>query len=104
MTVFSLGCIDVAIIGAGVSGSYSAWRLRHHNLDIQMFETTDHVGGKLFSKFLEGNPPILLELGADHYSPSVKNESCCNVNNQLITLIVCLVYFRGMGNEKKSSQ
>lgn len=65
------GCIDVAIVGAGVSGSYAAYRLRRHNLRVHVFEATDHVGGKLLTQTLNGTPPILVELGAESYSPSV---------------------------------
>jgi len=43
--------IDIAIIGAGVSGVYSAWKLKkkYPNKKIVVFEGSDHVGGRLFT-------------------------------------------------------
>ncbi|MBC7213419.1 MAG: NAD(P)-binding protein, partial [Pseudomonas sp.] len=42
--------LDVAIIGGGVSGTYSAWRLQQAHGDsqrIQLFEYGDRIGGRL---------------------------------------------------------
>jgi len=42
---------DVAIIGGGVSGLFSALRLKENNCDLKVavFESDDHVGGRLVS-------------------------------------------------------
>lgn len=43
--------IDIAIVGGGVSGVYSAWRLQQHypQSKIAVFEASDHIGGRLLS-------------------------------------------------------
>jgi monoamine oxidase len=38
--------IDVAILGAGVSGLTAAWRLRAAGLDVEVFEARDRLGGR----------------------------------------------------------
>ena len=57
--------IDIAIIGGGVSGVYSAWRLKqkHPNLKIEVFEGSDHIGGRLLSVKPPGIPDMVAELG-----------------------------------------
>ena len=50
--------LDVAIIGGGVSGTYSAWRLQQAHGDsqrIQLFEYGDRIGGTL----LQGRDDVL---------------------------------------------
>ncbi|MFN9614016.1 MAG: NAD(P)-binding protein, partial [Dolichospermum sp.] len=43
--------IDVAIIGGGISGIYSAWRLANekNDLKISLFESSERLGGRLYS-------------------------------------------------------
>ena len=43
--------IDIAIVGGGISGVYSAWRLQRANPDkkVMVFEASDHVAGRLLS-------------------------------------------------------
>ena len=43
-------CIDVAIIGGGFTGAYTAWKLRKYNLDIRLYEMTDRLGGGLYTR------------------------------------------------------
>lgn len=67
--------IDIAIIGAGVSGLYSAYRFleddRYHNKRIGIFELNDKIGGRLESIVLpESN--ITGELGGMRYLTSQK--------------------------------
>ena len=70
--------LDVAIVGAGVSGLYSGWRLlsghfekqvgRHaDHLDIGIFEMSNRIGGRLFSIKLPGMPNVISELGAKRF-------------------------------------
>jgi phytoene dehydrogenase-like protein len=67
---------DIAIVGAGVSGLYSAWRVLEdaaanaHALKVTVFESGDRVGGRLLSV----KPPFvndtLVELGGMRFSES----------------------------------
>ena len=60
---------DVAIIGAGISGVYLAWRLKRKDpgLHVHLFERSDRIGGRLISV----RPPELTgfkaELGGMRY-------------------------------------
>ena len=56
---------DVAVIGGGVSGVYTAWRLREEKPDLRVavFEYSDRIGGRLYSYPMPGMPHIKAELG-----------------------------------------
>ncbi len=72
--IFSLSlsaCYDVAIIGAGISGTYAAWRLRHTGRKIGIFEQWDRIGGRIHTHRLPGMPELHAELGAMYYMPQV---------------------------------
>ncbi|XP_064598010.1 achacin-like [Liolophura sinensis] len=62
-------CLDVAIVGGGIGGTYTGWRLRQRGLNIAIFENTDRVGGRMFSVFLPSVPNVPAELGAMRYVP-----------------------------------
>jgi monoamine oxidase len=58
--------VDVAIVGGGVSGLYSAWRLkqRQRNARIVVYECSDYrTGGRLMSAIPPGMPHVPAELG-----------------------------------------
>lgn len=57
--------IDIAIIGGGVSGVYSAWKLQQElpGKKIVVFEGSDHVGGRLLSVKPPNIPDMVAELG-----------------------------------------
>ncbi|WP_433242591.1 flavin monoamine oxidase family protein [Streptosporangium sp. CA-135522] len=77
--------IDVAVIGAGVSGAYASWRLlgpeagrsgvlmrlrrrrRGGRLVVRLFESSERVGGRLFSVTPPGMPHLHAELGGMRY-------------------------------------
>lgn len=62
--------LDVAIIGAGVSGVYSGWRLLRDGSakkKITIFEGSDRVGGRLLSLTPPGMPATRCELGGMRY-------------------------------------
>ncbi|XP_064599302.1 aplysianin-A-like [Liolophura sinensis] len=63
------GCLDVAIVGAGIGGTYTAWRLRDRGLKIGIFENTDRIGGRMFSVFLPTASGVPIDLGAMRYEP-----------------------------------
>ncbi len=68
--------LDLAVIGAGVSGLYSAWRLledasrRGQAINVTLFEGSERVGGRLLSV----EPPFIhdtqVELGGMRFSQS----------------------------------
>lgn len=64
--------LDIAIVGGGVSGVYSAWRLQQDGGDkcIKLFEYSNRIGGRLFSRCLPGLPNVVAELGGMRYIPS----------------------------------
>lgn len=66
--------IDIAIVGAGVSGVYSAWRLKQANpgLKIVVFEGGDHVGGRLLSVRPPDIKNMVAELGGMRILPGVQ--------------------------------
>jgi hypothetical protein len=57
--------IDIAIVGGGVSGVYSAWKLKkkYPNKKIVVYEGSDHIGGRLLSVVPPGIPDMVAELG-----------------------------------------
>ncbi|MCF2907137.1 FAD-dependent oxidoreductase [Pseudoalteromonas sp. DL2-H2.2] len=64
--------IDIAIVGGGVSGVYSAWRLKktHENTKkIELFEYSNRIGGRLYSRTLPGLPNVVAELGGMRFIP-----------------------------------
>lgn len=69
------GALDVAIVGAGVSGLYAAWRLLADPgspvTSVGVFEGSDYVGGRLLSVSPPGIPDMVAELGAMRFQPAV---------------------------------
>ena len=69
--------LDVAIVGAGISGLYSGWRLRagkfssgrHRSKppETHVFELSNRVGGRLLTVPLLGMPHVRCELGGMRY-------------------------------------
>jgi monoamine oxidase len=75
--------IDIAIIGGGVSGIYSAWKLKqkYPKKNIVLYEFSDHIGGRLLSvkppdvknmvaelggmRILENTQPLIVQLLKD---------------------------------------
>jgi len=57
--------IDIAIVGGGVSGLYSAWTLKKKfpEKKIVLFEGGDHIGGRLLSVTPPHIPNMVAELG-----------------------------------------
>ena len=64
--------LDVAVIGAGASGSYCAWRLQQEQGEraaIALFEYSGRIGGRLYSVAMPGMPHIRVELGGMRFIP-----------------------------------
>lgn len=66
--------IDVAIVGAGVSGVYTAWRLKeaHPSKRIVLFESSNRIGGRLLTVTPPDIPGIVAELGGMRILPAVQ--------------------------------
>lgn len=66
--------IDIAIIGAGVSGVYSAWKLKLGNPKwrVVVFEGSGRVGGRLLSVRPPDIPNMVAELGGMRILPEVQ--------------------------------
>lgn len=65
---------DIAIIGAGVSGTYLAYRLANEypNANICIYETSNRIGGRLLTIHLPKMPNVPVELGGMRFSPAHK--------------------------------
>lgn len=65
--------LDYAIVGAGVSGIYSAWRLINDPASsgarpsVALFESSERLGGRLLSVTPPGIPQARVELGGMRY-------------------------------------
>lgn len=66
--------LDVAIVGGGVSGVYSGWRLltRGGRRRVTVFEASERIGGRLLSVPAPGIPNMVAELGGMRILPSVQ--------------------------------
>ncbi|WP_392482819.1 flavin monoamine oxidase family protein [Nostoc sp. C110] len=66
--------IDIAIVGGGVSGVYSAWRLKqaYPDQNIVVFEGSDYIGGRLLSVRPPDISNMVAELGGMRILPAVQ--------------------------------
>lgn len=66
--------VDVAIVGAGVSGVYCGWRLLQQDPSrkVVVFEGGTHVGGRLLSVRPPDIPNMVAELGGMRILPAVQ--------------------------------
>jgi hypothetical protein len=118
MSTQSLPDYDIAIVGGGVSGVYTAWRLlldgpKHSallrkwqkergHLKIILFEGSERIGGRLLSAKAPGLPNILCEIGGMRYVSSqtivrslVENKLKLERKEQAVTEPHNLLYLRG---------
>jgi hypothetical protein len=109
---------DIAIVGGGASGIYTAWRLllegpahssalkkwhqERGKLKIAVFEGSDRIGGRLLSAKAPGLPNILCEIGGMRYVSTqtlvkslVENKLNLPRHEQAVTEPHNLLYLRG---------
>jgi monoamine oxidase len=67
--------LDVAIVGGGVAGAYTAWRLRGEQpgLRVRLFEMSDRIGGRLRSVAFPQAPHLVGEAGGMRFLQSQKH-------------------------------
>ena len=94
--------LDVVIIGSGMSGTYTGWRLiENGKKDVHIFEGNDRIGGRLHTTFLPGMPNVPVELGGMRFFPSQKKIFGLIKHLQLATMPFTkegqnnLIYVRG---------
>ena len=70
--------LDVAVVGGGVSGVYSAWRLLTEGgkRQVTVFEGDEHIGGRLLSVTPPHIPYMTAELGGMRILPAVQPQTC----------------------------
>ena len=63
--------MDIAIIGAGVSGAYAAWKLskKYPGKSIKVYESNSRVGGRAYSVPIPGVKDFVVDLGAMRFRP-----------------------------------
>lgn len=100
----SESCHDLAIIGGGVSGLYAAWRIARNPppgiRDIAVFESSERVGGRLWSVDLRDENAIPAELGGMFFSDAqtLVYDLCTNelgLDTAAITARPDFAYLRG---------
>lgn len=66
--------VDVAIVGAGVSGVYAAWRLKTEfpSKSVVVYEASERIGGRLLSVQPPEIPDMVAELGGMRILPAVQ--------------------------------
>jgi monoamine oxidase len=66
--------VDIAVIGGGVSGVYTAWRLKneHPGRSVIVVEASGRIGGRLLSIRPPGIPNMVAELGGMRILPAVQ--------------------------------
>lgn len=111
--------VDVAIVGGGVSGIYTGYRLltadlrpstllstweqaRGGRLAVRVIEGSDRIGGRLMSATPPGMPRTVVELGGMRYISSqklvkslIQNELCLPRHEQVVDQPNNLAYLRG---------
>ena len=82
--VHSNHCDDIAIIGGGIAGAYSAWRLRNTNQSISVYEYSDRIGGRLHTSHMTGIHGFNAELGGMRFHEPCKVSFVINVDFQFL--------------------
>ncbi|XP_059142346.1 L-amino-acid oxidase-like [Physella acuta] len=60
--------VDVAVIGAGATGSYAAYMLKDKNLAVEVVEMSNSIGGRHLTAYMPGAPDVPVELGQRAYA------------------------------------
>lgn len=76
--------LDVAVVGGGISGAYSAWRLQQEkgaSEHIALFEYSNRIGGRMFTVTMPGLPNVKAEVGGMRYIEDSHRMFACLVDH-----------------------
>jgi flavin-dependent amine oxidoreductase/putative NAD(P)-binding protein len=76
--------LDVAVVGGGVSGAYSAWRLQQAKgaTDrIALFEYSNRIGGRMYTVTMPGLPNVKAEVGGMRFIRDQHRVFACLVDH-----------------------
>ncbi|XP_048248884.1 aplysianin-A-like [Haliotis rufescens] len=89
-------CLDIAVIGGGIGGAYTGWRLRDRGLSISVFEYSDRVGGRLFTAELPEAPGTYLEFGGMRF----RTDHSILINTAIEIGLKIVPFQKSDGNQK----
>lgn len=75
--------VEIAIIGGGIAGLYSAWRISSdslNNFKVNLYESDSRLGGRIYSQEIPG-VPFKAELGAMRFRQT--HQILCKLLNEL---------------------
>ncbi|XP_046580635.1 L-amino-acid oxidase-like [Haliotis rubra] len=81
-------CLDIAVIGGGIGGAYTGWRLRDRDLSISVFEYSDRVGGRLFTTDFPAAPGTYLDFGGMRFRANAHptlNRTATEIGLKIVT-------------------
>ncbi|XP_062574438.1 achacin-like [Saccostrea cucullata] len=61
---------DITIIGGGIGGTYTGWRLRNKGLRIGIYEYSNRVGGRMYTRTFPDAPDLPVDFGAMRLRPA----------------------------------
>jgi monoamine oxidase len=99
------GLLDVAVVGGGVSGVYSAWRIKENDQskNVALFELSHRIGGRLLTVTPPGMPHVRCELGGMRYMSNqtlvrslVEDELKLSYHQFPVSVPTNIAYLRGV--------
>ncbi|MBB6459545.1 flavin monoamine oxidase family protein [Flammeovirga kamogawensis] len=79
--------MKVAIIGGGIAGLYAASILKERNYSVQLFEATDRLGGRVYTKQLHEHQFIELGAAEIHGKSAVIHEMLTHLGQKLEPIV-----------------
>lgn len=79
-TNVAFGAPKVVVIGAGLAGLTTAYRLQEKGMDVDLYEARNRVGGRVFTVHIGGKPG---ELGGQNFSDGGDALNLCRLIDEL---------------------